>query len=239
MVSSSGETEAWAERLDPQCVAPDLAAARLAALPWRRFAVLGDSLAAGILIDSPGYRSQAFASRLIEALSATRPDFNALSLATPYALLEEIRDEQVRAAASFKPDAFLLSVGRSDVIRGTELGAFTESLEETVVELAAGGATPILVSLSGLARSGMVAPKAAKAMAKRFEEADRAARAATDLARGVFVEIERSRVPAQSSASLGGGHPTAKIHAVIFAALVRALDSRALASRESRFRSAC
>lgn len=40
---------------EPFCVSPDQAVVLLAHAPWRRFAVIGDSLSAGTGDPSPGY----------------------------------------------------------------------------------------------------------------------------------------------------------------------------------------
>jgi len=47
-----------AELSDPYCMAPDAAARLLRDLPWKRLAVVGDSVTAGVMDPLPGYRDR-------------------------------------------------------------------------------------------------------------------------------------------------------------------------------------
>ena len=59
---------------DPYCITDEDAAALLLDARWRRFAVLGDSMAAGIGDDVPGYPSGGWATTIARALQRVHPD---------------------------------------------------------------------------------------------------------------------------------------------------------------------
>src|SRR5439155_15710336 len=62
------------ETMDPYCLREGEAATLLAGHPWRRFAVLGDSIAEGVGDPLDGYADLGWADRVAEALRAQRTD---------------------------------------------------------------------------------------------------------------------------------------------------------------------
>ena len=110
---STGQKYA-AEAVDPYCITPAAAAERLRHLPWQRFAVMGDSVAAGIRDPLEGYGDGSFADRLTDALSATRPLFAAVNVATPYLTIREIRQQQLDQVLAFDPDVVMVTAGGND-----------------------------------------------------------------------------------------------------------------------------
>ncbi|MFD6464128.1 SGNH/GDSL hydrolase family protein, partial [Streptomyces roseolus] len=61
------------EANDPLLLAPEDSVRRLTGAPWRRFAVLGDSIARGAGDPTPGYAPTWWADRVAATLSAANP----------------------------------------------------------------------------------------------------------------------------------------------------------------------
>lgn len=225
-LSAAGAQDDWLERDDPWCLAPDAAAAQLAGLPWRRLAVLGDSVTAGIMDALPGYRNRSFADRLVDALAATRPAFQAVNLATPYLLLDEIREQQLGPALEFRPDAFLLSAGGNDAFGEIDSDDLARGLEALIAPLVDAGAVPVTLGLFDLARSGLVRADVAGAMADRFDELDRVTAEVSRAHGGIHVDTHHH--PMASDPGIYAAdriHANARGHALAFAAIVETLSS--------------
>ncbi|MFI9181503.1 SGNH/GDSL hydrolase family protein [Streptomyces goshikiensis] len=105
------------EDSDPFCLPPLDAAALLFAAPWRRLAVIGDSLSAGTGGPSPGYRHRGWSDRLADVLRAVRPDLEYLSTAEDGATTARTLDTQIGRALEFEPDLLHLPCGANDLLR--------------------------------------------------------------------------------------------------------------------------
>src|SRR5258705_3461422 len=68
------------ESADPYCLRDGEASALLAGHPWRRFAVLGDSIAEGLTEPVDGYHPLAFPDRVRAELARERPGLAYLNL---------------------------------------------------------------------------------------------------------------------------------------------------------------
>ena len=106
----------WTEATDPLCLAPERAAELLRDAPWRRFAVVGDSLSAGTGEQSPGYSPLGWADRVAEVLRRGRPDLAyensaVIGATTAHTLLG--LDE---ALARFAPDLLHIPSGANDLV---------------------------------------------------------------------------------------------------------------------------
>ncbi|GAA2381881.1 hypothetical protein Cme02nite_52770 [Catellatospora methionotrophica] len=126
------------EAADPYCLDPGEAAALLAGHPWKRFAVLGDSVASGVGDPVPGYVEQAWCDRIRSELAEQQPDLCYLNLGVRELRAAEIREQQLAAAVRFAPDLVLISAGGNDALRRSyqpdavdaELGAMITALQE-------------------------------------------------------------------------------------------------------------
>jgi lysophospholipase L1-like esterase len=134
----SAPTLARTEESDPFCLAPAAAADLLAAAPWRRFAVLGDSLAAGTGDPSPGYTTQPWAGRVADALRRVHPDLAYLNTGTVGATSGRILAEQGDRIRAFAPDLAHVSCGANDLWYPEPDFAAIERRMRRVYELAAG-----------------------------------------------------------------------------------------------------
>ncbi|WP_055589235.1 SGNH/GDSL hydrolase family protein [Peterkaempfera griseoplana] len=206
---------------DPHCLPPGGADALLDGLPWRRFAVLGDSLAEGTGAPSPGYRDRPWAERVRDAMRRVRPDVAYRNLGRHGLRAAQVRDQQLSEALAFGPDLACVLAGGNDLLaRGFRPELTEQALEETVAPLCAAGARPLLFTLLDftLGRSGesVLRPRVA-ALNERL-------RAVAQRHGAVLVEMAGH--PAEGDRGLYGPdgiHPSMRGHAVIAAQAIRAL----------------
>jgi lysophospholipase L1-like esterase len=116
MSISETVAEFAAEAADPHCLSDDAAVAVLSGSPYRRFAVLGDSLAKGLGDDSPGYRSITWATRVASALRGVQPDLAFLNLGRPDLRAAEVLATQLEPALEFRPDLASVICGGMDLL---------------------------------------------------------------------------------------------------------------------------
>ena len=107
------------EAADPDVLAPDAAAALLAAAPWRRFGVFGDSLSLGVADATPGYEDLGWPDRVARALRLNSPDLAYLNTARVGVTTAQALREQAGRIDAFEPDLLHLNSGANDIIRRT------------------------------------------------------------------------------------------------------------------------
>ncbi|AXB42947.1 SGNH/GDSL hydrolase family protein [Amycolatopsis albispora] len=105
------------EGTDPFCLSPAEAARLLEGAPWHRFAVLGDSLAAGTGDPSPGYAPLPWAERVAAALRSHHPDLAYRNTGTIGATTGRTLAHQADGLLAFEPDLVHLSCGANDLWR--------------------------------------------------------------------------------------------------------------------------
>lgn len=228
MTLSEHETTYAAEAVDPYCIGLEVAATALAGRPWRRYAVLGDSVTAGVMAPVAGYLKRSFPERLRLVLSATRPGFAATNLAEPYLTVAEIREQQLGPALDFGPDLVLVSAGANDAFsRSYDSARVRDELAALLTPLADAGALVVTVGLFDLARSGLVPDEVAGPMAERFDDLDRVTAELAPSYGGVHLPTHHHPLAAAPEIFSGDRiHANARGHAIAFAALVRTLAER-------------
>ncbi|WP_052397939.1 SGNH/GDSL hydrolase family protein [Streptomyces sp. NRRL F-5123] len=113
---SSGAGGHPAEAADPHCLGEGEGGALLRGAPWRRFAVLGDSLAEGLGDPLPGYRTASWADRTAEALRSAAPGLEYLNLGVRGLTTAQVRAGQTGRAAAFAPDLVAVVCGGNDLL---------------------------------------------------------------------------------------------------------------------------
>lgn len=103
------------EETDPHCLGPAAAAELLVGAPWRRFAVIGDSLAAGTGDPSPGYEATGWNIRVADLLRRVQPDLAVLDVARIGATIARVIGRQLGPVTEFQPDLILVSCGANDI----------------------------------------------------------------------------------------------------------------------------
>ncbi|MFF2645948.1 SGNH/GDSL hydrolase family protein [Streptomyces niveus] len=126
------------EETDPFCLPPARAAQLLAGSPWRRFAVAGDSLAAGTGGPSPGYAHLPWGDRVAGALREVSPRLVYLNTGTIGATAADTLRRQLDEIVAFGPDLLHISCGANDLFRQRPDFDAVERTARRVFERAAG-----------------------------------------------------------------------------------------------------
>jgi lysophospholipase L1-like esterase len=106
-----------AEAADPYCLRPGEAAGLLAGHPWRRFAVVGDSIAEGLGDPAPGYPDEPWCDRIARELRLRQPALAYRNLGASNTPAAQVNDGQLPAALEFRPDLALVACGGYDLLR--------------------------------------------------------------------------------------------------------------------------
>jgi lysophospholipase L1-like esterase len=217
-----------AEANDPYCLRPGEAERLLTGHPWRRFAVLGDSIAEGVFEATPGYRPIAFADRVHAELRALAPDLVALNVGRRNLRVHEVRAQQLDAVRAFEPDLALLVCGANDALRpGYErrADAVDHELAMMITALQQAGAIVITVSIFVMPCYGGVVPSwLAPAFRRRMTEL--AARTTSVASRLGTVHVDLARHSALTEDDLTGPdglHGNGRSQAIAAAETIRAL----------------
>jgi len=142
------------ESEDPYCLREGESARLLAGHPWRRFAVIGDSVAEGLAEPVPGYRDVQLADRIAEELAATAPELEYLNLGHRGLRTREIRERQLGPALDFRPDLALVVCGGNDAFPATYRPDTVDTeLRMMTTALRAAGADVITVGLYNVSYS--------------------------------------------------------------------------------------
>lgn len=137
---------------DPQCLSPEEADKLLAGAPWSRFAVLGDSLAEGVL-DPPvdGYAPVPWPDRVAAALRRGRPSLDYRNFGVRGLRAREVRDGQLDRALEFGPDLATLVCGGNDLlVPGMDRAAVEADIDAMVGGLRGAGATVFVFGLMNI-----------------------------------------------------------------------------------------
>ncbi|WP_327139659.1 SGNH/GDSL hydrolase family protein [Nocardia sp. NBC_01327] len=134
---------------DPMLLSDTAARDLLRPAPWRRFAVIGDSIAAGTGDPAPGFAMLPWADRLAGWLRAAHPEARYLNTGRMGATLGEIRAEQLATLHEFHPDLVFVNGGGNDLMRReADLGAVEQDLDQLCAEATATGARLALFTLA-------------------------------------------------------------------------------------------
>jgi lysophospholipase L1-like esterase len=211
---------------DPYLTGPPL----LDHSPWRRFVVVGDSIAEGIGDPTPGYEHLGWADRVANTLHTEY-----LNLGRRNLLAGEVRETQLERALAFAPDLAAVVCGGNDLMqRDHDPVAVERHVDAIVAALRAAGSDVIMFAPFDMRRSGLL-PADHKPMWGSLIErlgamAERVAR------RNDAVLVDFRSHPAGPEPSIYSGdriHLNARGHAICADQTLRALEQRA-ADREPR-----
>lgn len=139
------------EASDPFCLPADRAAALLADAPWRRFAVVGDSLSAGTGDPRPGYATGGWADRVVGVLRRIHPELAYLNVAEVGATTARTLATQARPLTDFRPDLVHVPCGANDLYRPEPDYALLERTLRRVFDTAAATGAQLTVFTLGRA----------------------------------------------------------------------------------------
>lgn len=215
---------ATSEETDPYCLPAAEAERLLAIAPWRRFGVMGDSLAEGLGQELEGYRPLSWAARVREALQASVPELEYLNAGYRGLLAGQVRDLQLGPMLEFRPDLVAMTAGGNDLFGlKFDADAIEATLEDIVSALRASGADVITYGLMNITAA---LPKLA-ALRPRLEILnDRMLAIAT---RHNTIHVDMWLHPSCSEVnaySTDMKHSTMRGHAVLAAETIRAMGAR-------------
>lgn len=196
--------------------------------PWRRFVVVGDSMAEGIGDPVSGYGHLGWADRV-----ASRLGGEYLNLGRRNLLAREVRSTQLEPALAFLPDLAAVCCGGNDLMQSAHDPAAVERDVDAIVgALRAAGSDVILFAPFDISRTELV-PEEHRlrwhTLIERMSElAERVARR-----HGALV-VDFRRHPAGADPSIYSGdriHLNARGHAICAAETLRALERWEAATR--------
>jgi lysophospholipase L1-like esterase len=217
-----------AEAADRYCLAPERADALLAGAPWRRFAVLGDSIAEGLREESPGYGPDSWADRLADALRRGRPGLEYVNLGRRDLRAAEIRDTQLAPALEFGPDLAAVVAGGNDLLaRVFDGDAVEREIDAIVAPLRDAGADVITYSLFDMPRALDMPPELGRDLRERLDELFERTRAVARRRETIHVELAPHPASAERATYAGDfKHASTRGHAVCASVTIERLGER-------------
>lgn len=226
MTSTTPLSDAYTEADDPLLLSRAQAVALLDGAPWQRFAVLGDSIAAGTGDPSPGYAATGWADRVAAVLSSVNPALVYRNTGRIGATSTQVRERQLPQVLEFAPDLVHVSCGGNDLFEaGGDPNRLHDNLSAMFEELAAIGAQLSVFTVADVWEVERMAPM--RPMRERMAAMNEVVRAVATEYDAVLTEFwdhpVRTR-PTLMSADLI--HFTTSGHAVVATEVVRSLARR-------------
>jgi lysophospholipase L1-like esterase len=139
------------EVLGPYCLSAREAGECLRGAPWSRFAVMGDSMAAGIGGPSAGYADLPWPARVVQALRYSRPDVAYLNTGEVNLRTADILRTQLERVLDFEPDLVTIVAGSNDAFsRSSDLDVVQSSLDATCGLFTERGAHLLLFTVTNI-----------------------------------------------------------------------------------------
>jgi lysophospholipase L1-like esterase len=201
--------------------------ALLGGAPWRRVAVLGDSIAEGVREPHDGYLDLSWIDRIADPLRAVAPGLTVMNLGVRDLLAAEVRERQLEAALAFRPDLSIVAAGGNDALRRSFVPEqVARELDGIVGPLRQAGADVLMIELMDIVSSGLVPAEYAGPLDERM-------RALADITRTVAARhgamlVEMRGHPASADPDVYSSdrlHLDARGHAIVAAEAVRVLRS--------------
>lgn len=216
------------ERHDPHCLDESTLAQLLGTASWRRLAVLGDSIAAGVGDPVPGYDDRSWADRLARALATGEQPARYLNLGVPELRAAEIRRQQLTRALAFEPDLAVVTAGANDMLRRSfDPARVEEELASIVEALTAAGCLVVTFGLFDLSRTSFVPDGMRADLHDRIRRLNETTRRVTTRHWGVFVDFFDHPALDDRLFSADMIHPNRRGHACIATSVAQALARRA------------
>jgi lysophospholipase L1-like esterase len=212
------------EESDPYCLSLDEAANLLGQAPWKRFGVMGDSLAEGLGQELQGYRPLSWAARVREALLLSTPDLSYLNTGYRGLLAADVHARQLGPMLEFQPDLVAMTAGGNDLFGlRFDADAIEEVLDDLVAKLRDSGADVITYGLmnitAALPKLAPIRPRLVTLNERMLAIARRHDTIHVDM----WLHPSCGEVNAYSTDMK---HSTMRGHAILGAATIRALAAR-------------
>jgi lysophospholipase L1-like esterase len=220
-----------AESEDQYCLDDEAADRLLRNAPWKRFLVVGDSLAKGIAEATPGYADSPWCERVSTALRRSNPDLTYLNLGRRGLLAAQVRESQLGPALDFVPDLVGLVAGGNDVLtKEYDAGRVQGELDLMTSTLREAGADVVLFAVQDISNAYPELAGIGPTLA------DLAERVRTVAGRHDAILVDMAAHPTASSRDMYSSdlmHSSMRGHAVIAAVTIQALGAR-LAERAGK-----
>ncbi len=220
------------EAADPYCLRAGEAERLLAGHPWRRFAVLGDSIAEGAGEPAPGYADEPWCDRIAAALRVHQPGLEYRNLGTRNTPAAQVRASQLPGALAFAPGLALVACGGYDILQPVyDAAAVSDEIRAIVCALASAGSRVVTVGLFDGSYSPAVPEPFRKPLQERLQGLSRNTRGVAEDVGALHVDLTWH--PAGRDADLyssDGRHGSMRGHAISAAEVIRALGAE-LAAR--------
>jgi lysophospholipase L1-like esterase len=220
-----------AELADPDCLAEGESLRLLAGHPWRRFVVLGDSVANGPSYPVDGFSPLRWTDRVAAELRTQAPDLRYLNLGVGGQRAAEVRASQLDDALDFEPDLALVLCGGNDAFRRDYAGPVADAVDAELATmfgaLRAAGAQPASICMFDVSYSPAVPERYRDELRLRLALLAQHARALAVRYDCVHIDLSRHRRSTDPTLySPDGRHGNARSDAIAAAELVRALGAR-------------
>jgi lysophospholipase L1-like esterase len=191
---------------------------------WKRFAVLGDSHAAGVREQCDGYPDRSWYDWVSASLSAVQPGFTSRNFGKKGVLTREVRAKQLAPALEFAPDLAVVLCGGNDILRGSLDGVEAE-FDRMLEPLLANGCTVITMGLFDITKSSRVPAEYRAAITDQLAPLYTLIESVA--ARHNTVHVDFGVHPASAEENVYASdnmHLSTRGHAVVAATVVRALS---------------
>ena len=197
-------------------------AAMLDGAPWRRLAVIGDSIASGVREPHPGYRDLSWTDRIAEALG----DVEVLNLGERDLTAQQVRERQLAGAVAFRPDLAVVAAGGNDALsRAFDPASVDRELDAMVATFRRFGADVLMIELMDIVRSGLVAPEYVERVDERLAALASVTRVVAQRRGAVLVRMRLHDAAADPGVYASDRlHLNARGHAIVATQAVRALS---------------
>ena len=193
--------------------------------PWRRIAVLGDSIAEGVREPSAGVRDLSWIDRITEPLHAVTPGVTVTNLGLRNLLAREIRERQLDQALAFGPDLAIVAAGGNDALRPDYTpGAVERELDAIVGPLRAAGADVLMIELMDIVASGLIPEAYAEPLDARLRSLATVTRTVAERHAALLVAMRAHPASADPAVYASDRlHLNARGHAIVGSEAVRTL----------------
>ncbi|MFI7279537.1 SGNH/GDSL hydrolase family protein [Micromonospora chersina] len=221
------------EATDPWCLRPGQAGGLLRGHPWRRFVVLGDSVAEGMCEPVDGYPDLQWADRIGAELRGVRPELAYRNLGRRGLRAHEVRATQLAAALEFAPDLALVVCGGNDAFRpGYDAEAVDAELAAMVTALQGAGADVITVGMFDVSHSPAVPEPLRAGLSERMRRLSAHTERLAERLGTLHVHLTDHPLVADPSLySSDGRHGSARSDAVATAETLRVLSTHLHATK--------
>jgi lysophospholipase L1-like esterase len=215
------------EESDPHCITDDSAALALESSSWRRFVVLGDSVAAGLGENRDGYQPSPWADRVAAALRRIQPELAYLNLGKRDLNTAEVRSQQLEQALDFKSDLAAVICGGNDMLhKAFDPDAVEAELSRLISPLRDAGSDVVTMGLFDITQSAYVPEQYKAGMRARLRQLSERTQAVSLRHGAIYVDLTTHPAGADTDIySTDGRHVNMRGHAIAAAAVIRRLGA--------------